>query len=200
MSFIKRNRSTASSVIFSVIRRIRPRRRQAERYPCVGVEPPELAARCQSLVHIIFSLIKPFHERCRLVVSVAPKIIEQRPYQVAPSLNLLLVEYSRGGTVDLRVGIDLHAGSNRDSERFPRRQIRNGILGDSSSLRRTALSTLLSHELRCRTPRSEKMLGYRIDRPTNLRKPPQELLQHRSPSAWLWRVRFRRVGGHPCFH
>ena len=38
------NRLSACSAIFSVIGRIRPRR-QAEHYPCVGVEPPELAAR-----------------------------------------------------------------------------------------------------------------------------------------------------------
>jgi hypothetical protein len=37
--------STASSAIFSVIGRIRPRR-QVEHYPRLGVELPEFAARC----------------------------------------------------------------------------------------------------------------------------------------------------------
>ena len=41
----RENRLCACSAIFSVIGRIRPRR-QAEHYPCVGVEPPDLAIRC----------------------------------------------------------------------------------------------------------------------------------------------------------
>ena len=107
---------------------------------------------------IIFGLVKPLNERSRLVVSFAPKITEQRPHQVASSLNFLLVEYSRGGTVHPSVGVDLHAGSNWDSERFRRRQIRNDILGrsgDSSSFLQRDPSTLL---IRCRVLCSQKIL------------------------------------------
>ena len=77
------------------------------------------------------------------------------------------------GTADRSVGIDLHASSNRGSERFRSRQIRNVILGrssDSSSFLRASLGTLLRRKLRYRMRRSGKMLGYRNDRLTNLRK------------------------------
>jgi hypothetical protein len=53
--------------------------------------------------------------------------------------------------------------------------------------------------VRCRMPRSQKMLGYRIDGPTNFRKPPQELFQQSYADAWLWCVRFGRTAGTHAF-